>query len=160
MIVLFIPQLSFAKGTDIHFYGTLISEPCSLSSDSEEQLIDFGPIVKSTFNNNTIAAKRKVNITLDDCDTSISKLVKFTFHGDKFSDNEELFAVSGDAKGVAIKLISEDGDNIAPDVTMNGIAISTGENQFNIEAMLVGYEPTKITTGNFSTVITFSMSYD
>ncbi|HEM6846534.1 type 1 fimbrial protein [Providencia rettgeri] len=160
VIVFFIPQLTFSKDTDIHFYGTLISEPCTLSLDSEEQLIDFGPIIKSTFNNNTVAAKRNVNITLNGCDISISKFVKFTFHGDKFSDNEELFAVTGEAKGIAIKLISEDGDNISPDVPMSDIELSSGTNQLNIEAMLVGYDLSKISTGSFSSVVTFSMSYD
>ncbi|WP_419181559.1 fimbrial protein, partial [Providencia rettgeri] len=107
--------------------------------------------------NNTVAAKRNVNITLNDCDISISKFVKFTFHGDKFSDNEELFAVTGEAKGIAIKLISEDGDNISPDVPMSDIELSSGTNQLNIEAMLVGYDLSKISTGSFSSVVTFSM---
>lgn len=158
LTMIFSASVSYAA-TDVHFTGVLVSDPCSLATDSEDQLVDFGSIPKKDFLNDGVSLPKRFTIILNDCDTTISDMVKLTFLGDEDSSQKGLFSTTGDAKGVAIKLTQEDGSEILPNAAFTAGELNNGSNEFMFQAAVSSGSYDQITFGDFKAVIGFSMEY-
>lgn len=162
VLILSLCCLSFNSlaDTDVHFSGTLVSEPCQLSQDSEEQVVDFGSINKGIFNNNRLTAAKSINIQLINCDVSIAENVVFIFNGEEDVSQPGFFSVTGDASGIAVMLINDNGTQIKPGQKIPAKKIINLDNGFTFYAAVYGPDSDLIIPGDFTSTLLFSMSYD
>lgn len=145
--------------TDMLFEGTLVSEPCSVDVKSAEQTIDFRVIAAKTFLTNKRSAPIAFSIKLVDCDLSVGTRVSTTFIGTEDSTQTGTFAVTGGAQGVAIALETDDGDAILPNQTTSPEKLSDDETVLNYKAYVQGNDASAVKEGEFTSVVTFSLTY-
>nr|WP_241391353.1 MULTISPECIES: fimbrial protein [Serratia]ULG12082.1 SefF [Serratia entomophila]ULG12399.1 SefF [Serratia entomophila]ULG18345.1 SefF [Serratia proteamaculans]ULG19681.1 SefF [Serratia proteamaculans] len=146
--------------TDIHFSGILVAEPCQLATDSEDQIVDFGSIAARQFINNNQTSPKSFNLRLIDCDLSIGRSVIFTFTGDEDADQPGLFAVAGEAKGIAIVLMDDEGNKVQPGKAMSASSLTEAENSFSFQAAVSGPEFSLVSAGSFTSTVMFSLEYN
>lgn len=162
VLILFFCGVSYISraDTDIHFSGILVAEPCQLATDSEEQTVDFGSIVAKQFINNPLAPPKGFSLRLTDCDLSLGQSVTFTFTGDESTEQPGLFAVVGEAKGIAVLLMDEDEQTIRPGHAVSSLSLTGSENAFTFQAVVSGPEFSAISAGEFTSTVIFSLEYN
>lgn len=146
--------------TDIHFSGILVAEPCQLATDSEDQTVDFGSIAARQFINSDTTVPKPFSLRLTDCDLSIGQSVIFTFTGEEDTGQPGLFAVAGEAKGIAILLMDDDGNNIQPGKAMSARSLVDADNVFAFQAAVSGPEFSAVSAGDFTSTVMFSLEYN
>jgi type 1 fimbria pilin len=146
--------------TDIHFSGILVAEPCQLATDSQDQSVDFGSIAARQFINNDQTVPTSFSLRLTDCDLSIGQSVIFTFSGDEDAMQPGLFAVAGEAKGIAILLMDEEGNKVQPGKAMSARALTDAESVFAFQAAVSAPEFSAVSAGDFTSTVMFSLEYN
>ena len=144
--------------------GTLVAEPCSLSSSTTDFSVDFKNIIDKDLYARNRTESHRFTIDLVDCDPTLGKSVNISFQGAESSALPGLLAIdSGEAKGIAIGIETEEG---------KPVKINSSEQSFNISGntlhlVFQGYvegEPDalanhQIVLGNFSSNATFELTY-
>lgn len=146
--------------TDIHFSGVLVAEPCQLATDSEEQIVDFGSIAARQFINSQLTPSKSFSIRLTECDLSVGQNVTVTFIGDESAEQPGLFAVVGEAKGIAVLLMNDDEQTILPGKSISSLLLSGNENTFTFQAAVSGPDFSSVTAGEFASTLIFSLEYN
>ena len=146
--------------TDLLFDGTLVSDPCIVDTGSEEQIIQMGTIGAKTFINHERSAPKNFKITLLECDLTLGTTLGITFSGKEDNDQLGTFAVTGDAKGIAIALEDADGKGIKPGTALKPVQLQEGETVLNFTAFVQGLDFSKVKEGSFESKAVFFLEYE
>ncbi|MGE9552891.1 type 1 fimbrial major subunit FimA [Erwinia amylovora] len=156
-------------GGTIHFKGKLVAAPCSVSTDSDGQIVNLGEYTTHHFNKRGVMGTEKpFQIKLEDCDITTQKTAAVAFQGRQDTTDDTLLAVdsslSGDqaatATGVGIRIK----DSKSKYVPVDGSKFSSaqtlleGENVLNFMAQ---YKSTGVATAGMANAdATFIMQYE
>ncbi|PNF13478.1 type 1 fimbrial protein [Enterobacter cancerogenus] len=146
--------------TTIEYSGTLIADPCVVDTDSEDQTVDFGTVVKKTFINHTRSVAEPFRIRLLECDLTAGNNVAVTFNGTESSDHSETFAVTGEAKGITIALEDSDGNAVKPARPMKPVPLTGEETILDYRAYVQSSDYSNVREGAFESVVSFMLEYD
>lgn len=145
----------------ITFTGEIVAGACGISADTLDQTVPLGQVPAGQFakvgdRSSTVAP---FNIVLTDCDTTTSKNAYFTFTGTSDADVPGLFAVTGGAGNVGIRLQTAAGDYLDNGAEQkSSVVLSNGNNTVRFAAM---YEATQatVTPGVADSVANFTVRY-
>ncbi|HHQ6572970.1 TPA: fimbrial protein [Serratia fonticola] len=145
----------------LQFTGKVVDASCTLASSSTEKAVDMGQVSTTLLKvvgdtSNTTA----VDITLEDCDTSISNEVQVVFSGTSSAGDPSVLALSGDANSatnVGIKLYNSDNTEVKLEEATPTATLTDGENTLNFTAKY--YALGKSTAGEANATATFTMIY-
>ncbi|VDZ85071.1 fimbrial protein [Kluyvera intermedia] len=146
--------------TDVEFSGTLVADPCQVDVDSEDQTVDFGAIASKTFINHDQSAPETFHILLKDCDLTLGEKVSVTFYGEKDATEPALFAVTGQARGIALAITDSEGHPVTPDGAQSWRPLAPGDVQLTWQARVQSTAGKAVTEGEFQSVVTFSLQYE
>lgn len=122
--------------------GQVLDSACSIHTDDVKQEILFNDLSPRSLRNNYGLGEKDFSLRLTNCRLEketggVWKSVSVTFDGEIVSDKPSLFAVSGDAKGVALKLVNKKGEQAFPGQPMNSISLSLEGNQLDYRLQVV-----------------------
>lgn len=146
--------------TDVDFSGTLVADPCQVDVDSEDQIVDFGAIPSKTFISHLQSAPETFHILLRDCDLALGNKVSVTFYGNRDTAESSLFAVTGEARGIALAITDSDGMPVTPDGAQTWRPLAEGDVQLTWQARVQSTAGSAVTEGEFQSVVTFSLQYE
>ncbi|WP_316391982.1 fimbrial protein [Citrobacter farmeri] len=147
--------------TDVLFSGSLVADPCIVDMNSEDQTVEFFPIVARHFSNNEQSYPADFSIWLRGCDLSIGNQVIVTFYGDSDVNKSEYFALSGNVEGLALSITDSQGKAVKPNERQDAIMLTGPDNQLKWQARLrstLGYGG--VTEGEYVSVVTFLLEYE
>ncbi|MFP2428879.1 fimbrial protein [Enterobacter ludwigii] len=146
--------------TDVEFSGTLVADPCLVDTDSQEQEIDFGNIVSKTFISHESTAPKDFRIHLLECDVTLGTQVSVAFLGDESLTQPGAFAVSGDAKGIAVRIEDAEGRTVTPNREYVAAELLPGETILTYRARITATDVSEVTEGEFTAVATFALDWE
>lgn len=160
--VMYLIMQSFSTNaeTQLEFKGTLIAEPCQVSTDSQEQEISFSAIALKTFVNNPRSLSKPFQIKLMDCDLSQGNSVSVAFDGERDLQQQNAFSVTGGAKGVAIILEDKNGNAIKPGIPTLPQGLQANSTILEYRAFVQSRVFSEIEEGPFESIVTFSLQYE
>jgi len=159
------------NGGTVHFKGTLVAAPCTVSDDSSDQTVKLGEYTTHHFaKKGALGVVKPFEIKLEDCDTSTARTAAVAFSGTADATDPTLLAVNPDgstsgsatATGVAIKIM----DNASKIVKLDGTSftdktpIQDGDNTpaLKFTAQYVGVSDSA-TAGDANADVSFIMQY-
>jgi type 1 fimbria pilin len=158
---------SLVRSADnLQFKGTLISEPCVVTADSQELSVNFGSVVDKFLYANGQSPAQTFTFHLAECNTDVASNAAITLQGTESSVLPGYLKLdaSSTATGVAIGIEQTDGERVAINKAAEKFRISSGDNQLTLKAYVKG-EPDAIAkntiqAGEFSATATFSFAYE
>lgn len=152
-----------ALDSNVHFSGTLVSEPCNLDPQTSDITVDFQSVVAKYLYLNTRTKSIPFVINLTDCDISVGNKATVIFKGTESAALPGELAVTGAATGIAIGMETPDGDALPFNQSTPASLLTAGTTQLTFMAFVIG-EPIaisnqKITPGDFSATATFELTY-
>ena len=95
----------------VRFIGEIVSGACGIDANSLDQTVSLGQVPSNQFKAvGDRSTPTKFDIVLTDCDTSTQKNARFTFSGVQDPAVPGLFATTGLAKNVGIRLQASAGE--------------------------------------------------
>lgn len=159
------PTLAVGQN-NVHLYGSLVAEPCTIAPGNDEIVLDFGTVIDKYLYLNTRTIAQPFSIHLAECDLSLGKTLKVTFIGPENPAMKGLLAVdsSSSAGGIAIGLETKEGKSLALNKGSYVHALQAGDTVVALKAY-VQAEPDAIMNrsikrGAFSATATFSLEYE
>lgn len=144
----------------VTFTGEIVAGACGISADTLDQTVPLGQVPANDFAKvGDRSPAEKFNIVLTDCDTVTAKNAYFTFTGTADTANNELFATTGSAGNVGIRLQTASGEYLANGSEQKApVILSNGNNTVQFGAM---YEATAatVTPGEADSVANFTVRY-
>ncbi|KFG98578.1 fimbrial protein [Burkholderia paludis] len=144
----------------ITFQGEIVAGACGISADTLDQTVSLGQVPSNVFKKvGDRSQAQQFNIVLTDCDTSTQSNAYFTFTGASDSANPELFATTGSAANVGIRLQSSSNEYLKNGTEQSApVVLSNGDNTVKFGAM---YEATgaSVTPGIANSVANFTVRY-
>ncbi|MFC0225791.1 fimbrial protein [Serratia aquatilis] len=154
----------FAEAVDLRISGDLVAEPCVVNIDSIERQVKFNSIPSRNFYLHPRSAPESFVIMLEQCDVDIAKSVSISFTGEDDSEQPGLLAVTGDAKGIAIVLETEQGEPLAINRGKAKFTLRKGITYLEIKAYLQAskksIENRGVKEGEFSATAIFNLEYE
>lgn len=151
------------------FKGEIIESPCSISTASQDQTVDFGGVSTKSLEKGKSTEPKLFSIKLDDCSVDTGKTVAITFNGKESSDpaNKGRLELNGSAKGASVGInYGEASVQLGKPVN---IGLNNGSNSLDFSAYLKGDSvskdgttapsPKEIIPGTFQTVANFMLEY-
>ena len=160
VLAMLIAGLGVQADTDVEFSGTLVSEPCQVATESEEQLVDFSNIASKTFIKHTRSAPKRFTIMLKECDLELGTQVSVTFLGEPDAIQPDTFAIQGQAKGIAIALEDENGKPVPPNQELTPVNLVEGDVPLNYVAYVQATDFEQVDFGDFMTTVTYALEYE
>lgn len=151
------PALS---STEVEFRGTLIEAGCQIATGSETQEITFPALSPAWFTQHPRSEPQPFTVSLTNCDPEAGATVFITFENQAAPDFPDLYAVTGDAGGIAIALETAEGDTLKNGEKKTLGEITAEEPQFSFNAFVQRLTATGITPGNFTSLVNFLVEYD
>ncbi|WP_449556050.1 fimbrial protein [Huaxiibacter chinensis] len=156
----------FAVNDNVRISGALVSQPCTLSQESEDIHLNFGNLISTFFYHTERTAGENFTITLANCDITIGSSATVTFKGTESQALPGLLSPDdGDTHGIAFGIETNEG---APrPVPLNKASpvftLSKGTNDLALRGY-VQAEPAaiaarSITAGSFTATATFEIEY-
>ncbi|WP_421512471.1 fimbrial protein (plasmid) [Enterobacter sp. JS8-1] len=155
--------------------ATLTESPCSLAPESAEQHIDMGALPQWPFSNiGDLSEALPVHIVLEHC--LFSEQVRSTEHGDNLywltdqpvvmmniigdedATNPHLFRVTGNTKGVALRIEDQMHEQIIPGERSRPQILNPGRNDLILNARL-SRTADNLQLGEFHSVINIGLEY-
>lgn len=101
-----LPALSNAativNGGTVNFTGEVINAACAVDLGSSSQTVNLGQVRTAKLNQQgAVSGAASFNITLQDCDTSVSTRASVAFQGVTTGTGNNVLALTGGASGVA-----------------------------------------------------------
>ncbi|HHQ2586749.1 TPA: fimbrial protein [Providencia rettgeri] len=165
LITVISPAVMAESSARINYSGTLIALPCTIVPGMENLYVDMGiTATKSLYRFNRTAGK-VFEFYLEDCDTSLGNAITATITGPMTSEGLLQFSPSSEAKGAGIGLEYLDGRPIPiNNGTEYKVPLRDGDMTIRMKAYVQG-EATALANktlvpGNFSAVMTYTMSYE
>ncbi|MQR02499.1 fimbrial protein [Glaciimonas soli] len=145
----------------IKFTGEIVSGACGIDPSTLDQTVPLGQVPANTFKAvGDRSNPETFNIILTDCDTTTQKTAMFTFTGMQDVDVPALFATTGPATGVGIRLQTGAGEYLSNGTQQVApFNLQNGNNTVQFAAM---YEATSatVTTGEADSVANFTVAYN
>ncbi|WP_426445648.1 fimbrial protein [Siccibacter colletis] len=153
-----------AVENNLHFGGTLVSDPCDLDPETTDLVVDFGSVIEKDLYLHTRTRSVPFVINMINCDTTLGDSVTLTFKGTENDALPGMLAVTGTATGIAVALEAQDGTPLPFNRATPSFTLTQGNNSIILQAYVMG-EPEAITNqaitpGEFSAIATFEMEYD
>ncbi len=157
----------------IVFSGRIIPSTCTVSVDrgvavsgeagrAAGNSVNIGSPLVSELRLRGESPAAPFTLVLTGCPSSSGQEMKLTLEGDSHGSNDKLFKHSGSAKGVALRLESEDNSVIAPNQTYQKSHHADARGIFSIPMKAyivpVGVEP--LTAGSITATASVRLSYD
>lgn len=143
--------------------GEIVESACTISTDDIWQEIDFGNISLGEFaDGNTPASLplsiQLINCTLDKKDGGVWSSTSITFDGKRDDHSKNMFALTGDGKGIGINLTDINGSKAIPGQPLPAVPIQEGITnlRFNLSLERNG---DVLTPGKLSSFLRFMVSY-
>ncbi|EKS6888713.1 fimbrial protein [Enterobacter bugandensis] len=150
---------------NMHFFGTLVYEACTIAPGDEELKLDFTRVVDSYLYSYGRTRSQLMPLRLIHCDTTIGKTVKITLTGTESAVLPGLLALSPTsvATGVAIGLETPEQKEWPLNVE-HAVNLTDGNNRIEIFAFIQG-EPDALRNrnighGEFTAIATFTLAYE
>lgn len=148
---------------NVHLYGTLVAEPCTLKPGDENISVGFGGIVDKYLYINGRSPSQAFQLHLQGCDLSIGKQLSVSFSGVENRVLPGLLAVMPDNSGLAVGIEDAGGKAIALNSGSKELMLEKGDMTLKFAAWIEG-EPQaikekSIARGEFSAVATFRLDY-
>ncbi|MFT2798243.1 fimbrial protein [Serratia sp. N21D137] len=167
LCLIFISSGGYAA-ENLKFSGELVRQPCVLSPGDESIPLDFGEIIDKYLYAHERVKSQTITIHLQNCDTSLAKMIRVSFTGAGNAALPGYLSVSsgGMDSGLAIGL--ENASDGAPISINNGtnmdIEINPGTMDIKLNAFVRG-EPDAIANktisrGVFNATLSFSLVYE
>lgn len=126
----------------VSVYGQILASACSIHTDDIRQEILFDAQSPRTFKNNAGLGEKNFSLRLTNCRLEKEtqgewESVSVTFDGEVVSGNPSLFSVNGDAHGIALRVMSKQGEQAFPGLPMNNIPLSQESNQLDYRLQVV-----------------------
>lgn len=145
----------------VRFIGEIVSGACGIDANSMDQTVSLGQVPSNSFKAiGDRSTPVKFDITLTDCDTSTQKNARFTFSGVQDPAVPALFATTGLAENVGIRLQASAGEMLENGKEqVSPVVLQNGNNVVSFAAM---YEATAatVTTGEADSVANFTVAYN
>ncbi|HEY1843356.1 MAG TPA: type 1 fimbrial major subunit FimA [Buttiauxella sp.] len=162
-----VPSPVTVNGGTIHFKGELVNAACSVSTQSDGQIVKLGQYRTAAFTKaGDTSAQIPFTIVLNDCDSTVAATASAAFSGQSDAVDPTLLAVaSGDngttATGVGIQILDRASKVLSPD----GATFSTAQNLndgTNTLPFTARYKATAATAtaGQANADATFVMKYE
>ncbi|ENC6657016.1 type 1 fimbrial protein [Aeromonas hydrophila] len=159
---------AFAAGTTgsgkVTFNGEIINAPCSVASESVDQVVEMGQISTKELANGGESNSKPFSIKLLNCEISDKEdAVKVTFSGIKDTIDDSLLVIGGQAAGAGIKMTAPGGAAIVLGTPTAAFALTNGDNELPFSAVLKGYADqtaNPLKAGTFTAVTNFTLSYE
>lgn len=154
-----------ASTTGIEYSGTLVALPCTIVPGMNNLYVDMGTIPTKSLYRFTRTAGKTLEFYLEDCDTSLGSTITATFTGPMDSDGLLAFSSGSTAKGAGIGLEYLDGRPITiNDGAVYKVPLRDGDMVIRMKAYVQGQKAAlanqSLQAGDFSAVLTYSMSYE
>lgn len=158
-------------GGKVNFKGNINDSPCSISSGSLEQVVEFDSISNSALKNGGKSALKPFSIKLNGCDLGSLKSATVTFTGAPSAANPDLLGFQGGtAKGASLAIADRNGSLIKLGAASDPQNLSDGESALNFTAYLQGDmlapeteggepKPATVVAGTFDAVANFTLAY-
>lgn len=174
-----IAQLDAVEGTvgTVYFFGGLLSSPCTLAPESQEQSVNMGDISARNFKKvGDRSAPVVFNLRLEDCLLGANyryeavngqgvkgylqgeQAVAVTLLGDSDNLNIDLLHMNGETEGIGLRFLDRKGNLLALNTTLNSQILQPGDNNLELIAM---FESTQknIIAGSFNSVLHLKLEY-
>lgn len=149
-------------GGDMQFHGTVISRPCDIVTESQDQLVELKTISVKHLYRNLHSLAEPFSIKLINCKTAVFKDVNIMFSGVEDSELPGHFAITGEATGIGLALFDASGEMINLGSSVKS-SLYEGNNQLDFSAWIKGHpkaiEERSITEGDFIAIANFTLSY-
>ncbi|MEX3137566.1 fimbrial protein [Serratia ureilytica] len=153
-------------GGKVNFIGEVVNAACAVSVGSTDQNVELGQIrtaklAEAGKTSNAVG----FNITLEDCDTSVSTTAAVAFEGTTIDESKQVLALSGGASGVATNVgIQIFHGTITTPLVLNGdtftnaVTINDGRNVIPFKAKY--YATGAATPGSANAEANFKIQYN
>ncbi|ELE9730708.1 type 1 fimbrial protein [Enterobacter kobei] len=149
----------------IQMSGTIIDTACAIATDEADQSISMGTLAVSELVSNGRGPSVPLTVHLVNCVLSSNdaqdvhhwKDVRITFVGK--ADGPRRFALHGEARGEALVITDNRGNEAEPGEPMPPVQIELGNMALHYRLQLIGNH-NKIRPGHFNTTIRYFMEYD
>lgn len=153
----------------VHIGGEIVETPCGIASDSLDQTIDFGLMSMTDATPGSqpllISSRRYFQIELVNCTLASQikpgfayRAMNVIFDGTPDHEEPELLAITGDAKGVAIELLTDEGNRLALGKSTADYLLVDGHSRLSFSAQLK-LHPDYARAGGFNSLVKFTLSY-
>lgn len=157
-----LPVMAADDGS-VHFQGQVVNTACSVIAGSQEQVVHMGQVRSSQF---TAAgdwvAPTAFQITLEDCDTSVSRHAGVLFGGESDAKDPQVFRAgygAGAAQGIGVGIFDAAGHLLVPDTAPPWYApLQNGE---NVLSFIAKYRATEqhVQAGTADAQVWFTVVY-
>lgn len=147
---------------NVHLSGSIIDTACAIDTQSIDQTIDMGATPLSQIARNgqgraTLFSIRLVNCVLNRDAKFLPSWRHFAITFDGTNDNG-LFGVDGEAKGVALKITDSEGNIAIPGKPLPSGNVETGDMSLKYSLQPMGNHR-KFHAGDYTSIIKFKMDY-
>lgn len=144
----------------VTFTGSIIDAPCSISQDTQDQVVKLGEVSSVALKNGGTSVPSPFMIKLEQCDTTTAQTVQTTFTGATSAGNPDLLGITGTAKGASIAITDGSGTVVTLGSPTSAQTIQDGNNTLEFSAYLQGDGASAtIVPGSFQSVADFTLSY-
>lgn len=166
--ILLAMPLSGGADVKVYFSGTLVDDACTVEvgSEGDNQVVDLKSIITKYLYINKSSYPEKFSIHLKECDTSISEKATLTFLGTEDGEQPGLLKMEGTTmpiSGVAIKIEEDDGTLLPVNTASRKQKILDGQTVFSYQVSVQASDEAiakkSVTTGEFSSTVTFRIDY-
>lgn len=159
-----VPPGSQGNG-EIMFKGSVIKAPCGLApgQDGDNQNINLGQIADAQLKTVGYSAPKEFKIKLIGCSfdpaATAETKVNVRFDGMSVGAANGFLGVSGDAKGVAIRLLDAANKHVKIGATSDNYSLRSGDNTLQFSAQVVALDGQDIVAGTYDALTNFSLTY-
>ncbi|MCL1028989.1 fimbrial protein [Serratia silvae] len=149
----------------IAFSGSVLKAPCGLAPgvDGDNQSIDLGQTSDAQLKTVGYATPKEFKIKLIGCtfDDTAEKdtVVNVRFDGASVGGTNGLLGVSGDAKGLAIRLLDSGNKPVKVGTKSQDYTLHSGDNTLLFSAQVVALQGETIVAGNYDALTSFALTY-
>ncbi|MGG8041373.1 fimbrial protein [Klebsiella aerogenes] len=147
----------------VNMQGSIIDTPCAIDVNSRDQTIDMavipvGQIIRDNHGPERAFHIRLINCTLTPLRPNSPDWSKFRITFDGPSTGQNLFRVSGDARGVGLQIADTAGAVAIPGEAMPAAELLIGNMQLNYTLRLMSNRE-HLRAGAYRTTIRFKLDY-
>lgn len=143
--------------------GEIVEAACSIATDDVWQEINFGSIPLSDFAEGKPPLSKAIHIRLNNCVLDNNQggtwnSVSVTFEGNVVENHKDIFAVTGEGRGVGVKITDENGYSAVPGQALPVVKLYEDNNDllFNIH---LERSSENLAAGDLYSFIRFMVAY-
>lgn len=150
-------------GGQVNYKGAVVSAPCSVSVDSQNQQITMGQVRAEEFKGlGSWSQAQAFTIKLENCDSALAPTASALFKGVTDGKDPQVFAAGygqGGAKGVGLGIFDSQGNLIVPNsAPITFSSLISGSNTLSFSAKYRATDTT-VLAGSANTTVSFEMVY-